>query len=422
MWINFLVLLLFICLSRCMITCPSSTWKTYKKMSLEGSWLFVIPDKNQMNASFYIKRVISYRCSNSTNLELSKGYILNTKLSPMSFFYDLHPINTGFCYHQCDSKNVSVKVWYRTREILSFLSWPFEFTEWSEYKQFGNFFYLNKNCDKLYWTAWTEMSNCSTLHQLIYTRQCVDCDGDAMNATFCDGDELNSIDCHHFWSEWVAMGQCNVTGCNSTGNRIRKRQCLYGKGIEATNAQLCSTYLNESDAMLEQCNNTNLALNCTQSTSNTLNFIGFYVGIGVVATLIFALFISVTVFKHFRHKTDQSTSNDTTNQIDQNFSPYEVATESPSTRQGNNANERIQTTESNVFFQKNETLMHVYESIEPRKPEFYTQIMRNGVKSIISTDYKNQQPIENGIPLYSTVQDSMKKQSKLMFTVFRQAK
>ena len=107
----------------------------------------------------------------------------------------------------------------------------------------------------------------------------MDCDRDAVNAKYCDGDELKYIKCHHFWSEWDAMGQCNVIGCNSTGNRIRKRQCLYGEGSETTNVQLCSTYLNESDVMIEQCDNTNLALNYTQSSSSTFNFIGFYVGI-----------------------------------------------------------------------------------------------------------------------------------------------
>ena len=237
----------------------------------------------------------------------------------------------------------------------------------------------------------------------------MDCDGEAVIATYCDGDELKYIECHHFWSEWVVIGQCNVIGCNSIGNRIRKRQCLYGEGIDATNVQLCSTYLNESDVMIEQCDNTNLALNCTQSSSNTSNFIGFYVSIGVVATIIFALVIAVTVFKYFRNKTGQTSSNDTTNQTDQNFSPYEMATESPSTRQDNNAIERIETAESNVFFQKEKTLPNAYNSMQPKDTELYAQILTNGGKSIISTKYENQQSIENDKPLYSTIQYSIAK-------------
>ena len=106
--------------------------------------------------------------------------------------------------------------------------------------------------------------------------------------------------------------------------------------------------------------------------------------------MIFALFISFIVFKYFRHKTDQSILNDTINQTDQNLSPYEMATESPSTRQGNNAIERIETAESMVYFQKEETLPNAYDCMQPIDQKLYVQVMTNGGKSIISTEYKNQ--------------------------------
>ena len=403
MWINFLFLLLFICLSRCMITCPSSL-RNYKVVE-EGSWSFIIPDNNQVNASFSITRDTDYYCFDSVNVIFHTTRRMHSSVDKRHGYYKFLESSFGPCGQQCNSKNVSIILSYRNRDWSTWY-------RWSGSKRLGEFVYLNKNCDKLYWTVWTELSNCSTLDRFIYARQCVDCDGEAVIATYCDEDELKYIKCHHFWSEWVVMGQCNVIGCNSTGNRIRKRQCLYGEGSETKNVQLCSTYLNESDVMIEQCNNTNLALNCTQSSSNTSNFVGVYIGIGFAAFLFIHLifsFISCIDLKYFCHKTDQSISNDTINQTDQNPSPYEIATESPSTRQGNNAIERIETAESNVYFQKEETLPNAYDSIQPKEPELYVQIPTNGGKSIRSNEYRNQQPIENNMSLYSTVQDSIVK-------------
>ena len=394
MLIEFSFLMLFICLSKC-ITCPQYSLKPYKDFT-EGRWSFIIPDNNQVNASFSITRDTDYYCFNLVNVRFRTRRRLQFNVNKRHDYYEVFGSSLGTCGQQCNSKNVSIKLSYRNRDWSTWFGW-------SESKRLGEFVYLIKNCDKLYWTAWTEMSNCSTLHRSIYTRQCVDCDGEAVNATYCDGDESKYIECHHFWSEWAVMGQCNVIGCNSTGNRIRKRQCLYGEGIEATNVQLCSTYLNESSVLIEQCDNTNLALNCTQSTSNTSNFNGFYVGIGVVATLIFALFISLAVLNYFRHKNDKSISNDVTNQTNQNFSLYEMAIESPSTRQG------IQTAELNVYFQIEETLQNAYKGMQPIDPELYQQVMTNGVKTVISTEYENQQTTENNTPLYSTVQNPVVK-------------
>ena len=124
--------------------------------------------------------------------------------------------------------------------------------------------------------------------------------------------------------------------------------------------------------MIEQCVKTKLALNCAQSSSNNSNFIGFYVSIEVVATLIFALFISLNGFKYFRHKTIQSILNNTTNQTDQDFALYEIATESPSTRQTNNGIERSETAKSNVFFSKRRNAAKCVRHYATKKIQNYT--------------------------------------------------
>ena len=457
MLIYFVILLLVICSSRCLITCPKSSWTEYKKIE-EGPWSFFIPDNREVEANVYIERNTEYWCHNRNNVLLRTTRKELYRLESQENNYIFRVNDYDMCFEECVNKSVNVKVFYR-----NWLGW---LTRWSKLKPLGEFVYLNKNCNKFYWTTWTEILNCSSTDYSVYGRQCADCDGGLVDLIYCTGDYSRKDKCHHFWSEWVAVKSCKVTECNLTGNRKRKRQCLYGEGIVADNYQLCP-HFNKSDVIIEQCGvsdlprkclyhwnewsksgpciisgcnltgkqifkrkclrrdgseapdnkscsntslaekvetckNTNLALTCTQSLSNSANFTGIYVGIGVAATLTtFGLFILLALVKWRHFKSEQLLSRGITNHANKNFSPREMETENQS---NTSANERIQIVESNVYFQKKETLPNVYESIQPEESIVYEQIMPSANQSNTSFDCKNQQPIVKSMLLYSRVQ------------------
>ena len=240
-----------------MIICPKYNWNKYKSID-QGPWSFFIPDNKNVKTSFFIERNTEYRCFNEEIVEFRTDRTLFHNISRQTNYYSFFGTIYETCDQECDSRNENISMFYRDREWVERREW----SEWSNSKQLGKFVYVNKNCDKLYWTSWIEISNCSIFDNSIHIRQCVDCDKDLINSKYCVGNQLKNNSCHHRWSEWTVMGACNVIGCKLTGEQVRKRVCLYGDDRETANVELCRSNSNKSDVMVEQCNILKLPISC----------------------------------------------------------------------------------------------------------------------------------------------------------------
>ena len=317
--------------------CPTS-WDVLKK-TLQG------PFYTKNGYQFNVKREIQYKCNFKGEIEFRtirlvfSPYILNgdflKKLSPN-------------CTKSCNKKNVTVTV------ILWKLSKLNEWNLWST-----SFPYVEKNCDKAYWSSWTKTVNCSISTQQRYTRKCVDCDGENFDFEIkCSGKTTKIEQCHPSWSTWVtknySINNCNLTekitktwdcffedkskairanlclkvskklivlckskcgnlevlcrpswsmwmtgtcfgvNCNSTGERVRIRNCLYGNGSKSSSIKLCS---NQSNIKTEQCitNFSNCSYVKSRLNAKESNFLS---NVGIIVTLcgISIVIIVIVVF------------------------------------------------------------------------------------------------------------------------------
>ena len=228
--------------------------------------------------NFTIRRDTQYRCLDDNNVEFytsrdgnisAPQWVRNEYEFPWRF--------SGHCEQKCNSQNVTLPVLYKNKRINS---------TWS---LLGNVTYLYKNCDKLYWTNWIETTNCSSSRHWDYVRYCEDCDGDEVDEKHCDGNSTMQEDCQPIWSEWIEVGPCVVTGCSlTTGERKKRRECLYGDGSEAMNYELCS---NTSAIVMEQCNSMKISSECEQFSFNNSDNTGVYIGVGV--GLFFTILVSL---------------------------------------------------------------------------------------------------------------------------------
>ena len=146
-------------------------------------------------------------------------------------------------------------VWHRERSKKLGKWW----TLWSSWADIDEFPFLNKNCEKLYWTNWVETSNCQTSALTTFTRNCTDCYNDTINQRYCNGNTTMQVTCQPMWSEWGEAENYITLPCNTTGEQIRTRKCLYGDGSEASNLQSCSE---GSPNMTEFCVTNNTMNTC----------------------------------------------------------------------------------------------------------------------------------------------------------------
>ena len=466
MLLSKLLLLILINFSSSKVTCPTASWTNYKTND-EGSWSFTIPDSREITAIFAVDRKTLYCCSNEKNVTFRTSYRVSPIINSYFGYYRFTVSSLGTCDQECNSRNVTVQMFYRNRGRKVILGW----LDWSELKPLGEFVYLNKNCNKFYWTAWLKISSCGTSRHANYIRSCEDCDDVPINSIFCLGNETKQDYCYHMWGEWVTVKPCNMTACNSTGKRLRERQCLYGDSSEVANVQLCSSYSNESAVIEEQCditelpticqphwnkwseagpcivvgcnstgkqkkyrkclygdggealdeqlcsntssaekietcNNTNLTSACIQSSSSSSSVIGLYVGIAVAATFIIALCILFAVIRHRHRKTEQLHLNVIETE---NVSPNDLPTDNSTLKSKITKSEPAKFAKTNVSFENNETLANVYNSIQPTETEIYEQVMPNGSESAVSTINQTQQPIRSSAQFYSSEKTSKEK-------------
>ena len=298
---HFCFVFTMISFSRSAIICPQHRWAEYKTV-VEGPWSFVmeIYRSHRPVVNRTIRRVTDYRCSNDNDVEFRtnrKGHTFGPY-----WVYNSNAFSQSFsetCEEECDSQNVTVRVEYHNDY----------FEEWY---QLGNFTYVYKNCDKLYWTNWIETTNCSLSRERNYVRICADCDSDSVDKKYCDGNSTMQEDCLPTWGAYIDEGPCVVTGCDpNAGEQIKRRECKYGDGSVSTNPELCS---NQSTRVAEQCTNNSLPIECTPHTSSATEFdnTSLYIIIGIALVLIVILCIVLAVVLYRRRKYQK---NSTPNQI-----------------------------------------------------------------------------------------------------------
>ena len=98
------------------------------------------------------------------------------------------------------------------------------------------------------------------------------------------------------------MEPCIIIVCNRTGNRLRRRKCLYGDGSETSNAKLC---FNQSSVVTKTCISDKI---CSKNigTINSDLFISFNLA-AIRLFLLICLLILCFIFKRcsHRHKQEQ---------------------------------------------------------------------------------------------------------------------
>ena len=281
------------------IICPQYSWTEYKTV-VEGLWSFVVEiyPSHRPVVNRTIRRVTEYRCQNDNDVEFRTNrreqtfrlcWVRNTNYFSLTF--------SETCKEECDSQNVTVQVEYRNDYH-------------KEWHQLENFTYVYKNCDKLYWTNWIETTNCSISHETNYVRICADCDSDSVDEKYCNGNPTMQDDCQPTRGAFIKDGPCVVTGCNpNAGEQIKRRECIYDDGSEATNPKLCS---NQSTRVVEQCINNTLPIECTAHTSPATDVenTSLYIGIGVALALIviFCIVLAVVLY-HLQKYRKNSTPN-----------------------------------------------------------------------------------------------------------------
>ena len=322
--------IIFVGISESEIICPKQSWTPLKNVTEKGSWSFLILTNFSLSKTMVqvdLHKTMQYQCRNEDAIELSasqgfrysrqdQGKLeqkLNFTTSVETCKLDCN--NTanriGFCNLECIYDNevpLTVKVRYR-RGVYRGGN-----REWEQWEEIGQFPYFYKNCNKLYWSSWTETSNCSSSALTTFARSCADCNGNGVQPKYCEGNFTKQTQCQPLWGPWGKAGPCEVIACSSTGERVRSRRCLYGDGSESADPQLCS---NQPAIMKEQCNGINYFSECKQFSFTDFDNISVYVYIcvGVGIFFIFGISLSYWCGKKRRSNIDCKTKSTTANAL-----------------------------------------------------------------------------------------------------------
>ena len=266
MIIKIVFLFVLVGISESEIICPKQSWTPLKNVTEEGSWSFSIPTHygtSKTMVQVKMCKTMRYRCANNDAVELSASQVFRYRRQDQGNVKQKFNLTTnvrtcklncnnvtnriGFCNVECVSDvEVPLTVEVRTRRSIS----RGGNREWGQWEETGQFTYFYKNCNKLHWSSWTETSNCTSSIQTTFARSCMDCDGDGVQEKYCEGNFTKHTKCQPLWGPWGEAGPCKVSLCNSTGERVRSRLCLYADGSESPDPQLCS---NQSTIIKEQC-------------------------------------------------------------------------------------------------------------------------------------------------------------------------
>ena len=282
------------------LDCSSLSWILYKQDEDYVTGKYNI-DSEKYELSFALDRTIDYQCSSDNLLQFCTRWSINTKVN--RDYSEVQQFRSEIIVQTCKAQpcngNIVLKITVYRKDRDR------KWHDWSNWKPVSEFSHLMKDCNKLHWTNWIETTNCETSPNITFKRSCVDCDGDALEQKYCDatGQAILEKKCNHYWGTWTE-GTCVTTGCNSIGEQVITRQCLYNDGLEAATVWLCSNG-NESAVLKQKCTNNIIPGECKpQSSSGTGNSdnTGFYVGIGVAVALIVILCILLIFVRHRRLK------------------------------------------------------------------------------------------------------------------------
>ena len=243
-----------------------------------------------VNEGQYPLGILIFRVERSTEICVKNNTIYNFRTSrdlihPLTNDWRCQMTNSfGVCSGSCVSKPVVFSI--------SCLSTDEDFEDTPPVT--SSFNYNNKNCDKVYWTSWSQVTNCSNSRSRVFTRTAKDCDQIPFPSTYHVNGYLKKKEepCQPLWSEWVTIF-CNST--NSTiKEQVRTRKCLYGDGSETSNTRLCS---NQSAIITEQkcldATTMQTAHQVTQRTCENTNQINFLLIVisGVLALMLIISFV-----------------------------------------------------------------------------------------------------------------------------------
>ena len=279
------------------------------------------PYKTVNDGSYYLG-ILKFRVQRSTEICVKNNTIYNFRTSrdlihPFTHHWFCQMINSfGVCSGSCISKPVvfSISCASITTRLMS------------------SFNYNNKNCDKAYWSSWSQMTNCSNSRLRVFTRTAKDCDQMRFPSKYRVNNYLKKKDepCQPLWSEWVTIF-CNLTN-NTMKEQVRTRKCLYGDGSKTNNTELCS---NESAIITEQ-----KCLDATKKSStkklNANNNI-IYIGVAVFSLVFFTIGKLMLIFQSRAHKKNKM------NHIQINNDLYAVVTKKEKRNKLNQVTTQYQT-------------------------------------------------------------------------------
>lgn len=256
--------------------CPSS-WAVYSQNDE--------PFQPSQGYHFSISRLLVFRCKNQSAMFYTKRTLRFSE----SQFVSCQIVNSTECESECNRilATVFVRCMSLSNNVPTLRSTHHEL------------YYIKRNCNKLYWTNWSTNSQCSISGYTNQSRSCVDCDGKTFPfQQYCPGVTSKQEPCHPSWSEWVT-GNCSSTNCDSKGEQIRIRKCLYRDGNEASNTRLCS---NQCFPDVKDCDNTKNTLHITPTTNYII------AGVVVCFLLMIIFVLAFMCVKYHCKKSEASSS------------------------------------------------------------------------------------------------------------------
>lgn len=244
---QFFLSFIFLFFGFAVVSSQTCQLQLYKNEVTEGPYHY-------SGLSFVIKRKTFICVENNTIFTFDTERQL---FPPVSHFLCALQSSFGNCDRECSSRQVTLSI--KCKDTT---------TNQDTYVQIR---YVNKNCNKPYWSSWNQITSCNNSRKAIFTRSAKDCDNVPITKYLVNGYKREEI-CQPTWSNWTYT-LCLSADCNSDGRRERKRECLYGDGSRETNTTLCSndtSIVNEFCVVNKSCSSTFLNRSTTKTFHITM--------------------------------------------------------------------------------------------------------------------------------------------------------
>ena len=272
------------CVCVLMMTTTDGCHNKPKKSPKPEIWTLYdsMDEKFLLNKTLFvaIKKSVEYLCKRGDTLKLRTRLELIPQAPHIWSIKDSKGLDP--CVGQCNSVNTTVDISYRYHD--------------SPKSDTMSIIYVDRNCNKVYWSPWTEAVSCAFSSVRKLRRSCLRCDGkefifEKCNAAsfkekYCSGPQTKTEICVPSWSNWLE-GNCSAVTCDATGERTRTRSCLFNDGSEAADTQKCSSepasvtdvcklnhVVSNDSGRLTFCDPTWSAWSATSCTATRCNSIG----------------------------------------------------------------------------------------------------------------------------------------------------